>query len=317
MKYLSMFVLAAAALAPVLPASAAPKKVLVVTVTLGYRHGPSIAEAEKLLPQLAAADGRFAVDFVSQPPGAPTPPATPKPGPAGAEDPAFLAAKAKFETDRQAFQEATEKWTPSVVAVLEALSPQNLKKYDAVLFMSTTGDLPLPDKQGFLDWIAAGHAFIGVHAATDTFHGYPAFIDMIGGEFKTHGPQVAVECLNEDPAHAAMAHLPANWPVFDEIYQFKNFDRAKVHGLLGLDKHPNNKTPGDYPLAWCRMFGTGRVFYTALGHRNDIWNPEATDNGKRVNPAGTAQQFQRHLLGGILWALGLAPGDATPQPLKQ
>ncbi len=316
MKLSSLLLLASAVLAAALPANAARKKVLVVTVTMGYRHGPSIAEAEKLLPQLAAADGRFTVDFVSQPPGWPTLPFAPNPGPAGAADPAFLAAQARFETDWKAFQEATGKWKPRAVAVLQALSPRNLAKYDAVLFMSTTGDLPLPDKQGFLDWIAAGHAFIGVHAATDTFHGFPAFIEMIGGEFKAHGPQVAVECINEDPAHAATRHLPAVWPVFDEIYQFANFDRARVHGLLGLDKHPNDKTPGDYPLAWCRRFGTGRVFYTALGHRSDIWNEEAADDGRRINSGETARQFQRHLLGGILWALGLAPGEAAPQSLK-
>jgi len=62
-----------------------------------------------------------------------------------------------------------------------------------VIFASTTGDLPLPDKQGFIDWVAAGHGFVGIHAATDTFHGFPPFIAMIGGEFRTHGPQVTVD----------------------------------------------------------------------------------------------------------------------------
>ena len=123
--------------------------------------------------------------------------------------------------------------------VLEKLSPASLKNYDGVVFASTTGDLPIPDKQGFLDWIKAGHAFIGMHAATDTFHGWPGYIDMIGGEFKTHGPQVGVACINDDPDHPATAHLPKVWRIQqEEIYQFKNFDPTKVHELLSLDQNP-------------------------------------------------------------------------------
>ncbi len=92
-------------------------------------------------------------------------------------------------------------------AALQKLSPETLKNYDGVVFASTTGDLPIPDKQGFLDWIKAGHAFIGIHAASDTFHGWPGYIEMLGGEFEHHGPQLSVECLNEDPQHPANAAL--------------------------------------------------------------------------------------------------------------
>jgi type 1 glutamine amidotransferase len=159
------------------------------------------------------------------------------------------------------------------------------------VFGSTTGDLPLPDRQGFLDWIAAGHAFIGVHAATDTFHGYAPFIEMIGGEFKTHGAQVKVALLVEDPNHPATRGMANPTEVFDEIYQFKSFERDKVHALLSLDKHPNDGTPGYYPLAWTRTPGSGRVFYTALGHREDVLESD---------------WFRKHLKGGALWALQLA-----------
>ena len=290
------------------PAGEAPKKVLVVSVTTGFRHS-SIPVAEKVLAQLAAESGRFSVDFVRQPEGMTGAPGRPRPGPKGESDPGHQAALRKFEADQKAY---TEVWLPKAAAELGRLSPAKLAAYDAVLFLSTTGDLPLPDKQGFLDWIAAGKAFVGVHAATDTFHGFPPFIAMIGGEFKTHGPQVAVDCLNQDPAHAACRPLPKEWSVFDEIYQFKNFERSKVHGLLTLDRHPNDKTPGDYPVAWSKPFGRGRVFYTSLGHREDMWDPAFTDKAGRKNPAENARLFQQHLLGGILWALGLAPGSAQP-----
>ena len=137
---------------------------------------------------------------------------------------------------------------------------------------------------------------------------------MIGGEVKTDGAQVEVAALNQDAQCPACRHLPATWTVFDEIYQLKNFDRSKVHGLLTLDKHPNDKTPGDYPIAWCKEFGSGRVFYTSLGHREDIWDAQWKDGkGERRNSPAVAEAYQKHILGGIKWALGLEKGDATPQ----
>ena len=109
--------------------------------------------------------------------------------------------------------------------------------------------------------------------------------------------------------------MPKVWSVFDEIYQFKNFERSQVHGLLSLDRHPNDKTPGDYPVAWTKPFGRGRVFYTSLGHRDDVIDPKA-DIGDaefkvRYNPPATALMVQKHILSGIRWALGLTQADAT------
>lgn len=104
-------------------------------------------------------------------------------------------------------------------------------------------------------------------------------------------------------------HLPSTWVVFDEIYQFKNFERSTVHGLLTLDKHPNDKTPGDYPVSWCKEFGKGRVFYTSFGHREDVWDPTWTD---RKNSKEVAEAYQKHILGGIKWALGLEKMNAKP-----
>ncbi len=196
----------------------------------------------------------------------------------------------------------------------QKMTPAALTNVDAVIFANTTGDLPLPDKQAFLDWIKAGHGFIGIHAACDTFHGFPAYLQMLGAEFDHHPPGLyEVECINQDPKHPACLPLGPTWKVKDEIYLMKGFDRAKVHGLLTLDKHPSDHTPGDYPIAWCKNYGTGRVFYTSLGHNDDIWDADTPPNFKRVNPPEVSRQYQQHLLGGIKWALGLAPGDATPQ----
>ena len=86
------------------------------------------------------------------------------------------------------------------------------------------------------------------------------------------------------------------------------------------DKHPadkspegNDQTPGDYPIAWCKEYGKGRVFYTSLGHREDVWDPNTPESFKRENPKEVSEAYQKHLLGGIKWALGLEKGDAKPQ----
>jgi len=295
------FVALACALLPPVSAVAAdgPKKVLVVTVTTGFRHA-SIPVAEKVLSEMAARSGKFTVEFVRQPDGMPKAPARPRPGPKGPDAPAHQAAMAA--------------WMPNVERALQKLSPANLRNYDAVLFASTTGDdFPLPDHQGFLDWIASGKAFIGVHAATDTLKAFGPYVSMIGGAFLTHGPQVTVECINEDPSHASCANLPKRWTVFDEIYEFKNYDSARVHDLLTLDKHPQTKAPGANPVAWARNHGRGRVFYTSLGHREDVWDPTYSDKDGRKNSPEVARQFQAHLTGGILWALGLTEGQVSHQ----
>ncbi len=271
---------------------AAPKKLLVVTTTTGFRHS-SIPTLEKMLTQLGKDSGEFTVDFVEQPPGH-----------AASGFPKKLKADATPE-EKKAFDEAEAKWNEALQTALQKLSPASLKNYDGVVFASTTGDLPLPDKQGFLDWIKAGHAFIGIHAAGDTFHGWPEFIDMIGGEFKQHGPQVGVDCLNQDPAHPANVKLEKVWTISqEEIYQFKNYDAAKVHELLVMDKHPNTKEPGHFPVSWCKDFGAGKVFYTSLGHREDIIDadPGLKD---RKNSVEISKAYQAHVLGGIEWALGL------------
>jgi len=274
------------------PLAAAPKRVLVVGVTAGFRHS-SIEVGTAVISRMGNDTGLFTVDVVDVNPNGPE------------------LKGADGKPDRAKVQAANTR------ALAAKLSAEGLKAYDAVIFNSTTGDLPLPDLDAFLAWIKSGKGFLGVHAATDTFRGHQPlhpYTQMIGAEFKSHGPQVAVEIINQDPRHPACKPLPATFQVFDEIYLLNGFDRRTVHGLLTLDQHPNNKTPGDYPIAWCKHYGQGRVFYTSLGHREDVWDPDWKDGkGERKNPPETARAFQQHLLGGIKWVLGLEAGDARPQ----
>ena len=290
------------------PCVAAPlKKVLVVTTTTGFRHS-SIATAEKVLSQLAQQSGAFEVDYVRQPegkPGGPRKPTALKADAGAVEQQAFKDAEAQFAKDQAAYEVAAAKWQATLQQALLKLSPDSLKNYDAVIFANTTGDLPIPDRDGFLNWIKEGGAFVGMHSCSDTFHGWPAFIEMLGGEFGGHGAQVGVECMNLDRFHPAMQKLGRSWVLqVEEIYLFKNYDPAKVHDLLSLDKHPNEKTPGHYPVSWSKDYGKGRVFYTSLGHREDIWDADPTLKNRK-NPVEVSQAFQGHILGGIKWALGL------------
>ena len=297
-------------------AASKPKKVLVVTTTTGFRHS-SIETAERIIEKLGKESGAFTVDYARvSPPKGPGKPSAPKDTgdaekfKAATEN--YTVAMEKYKVDEAKHQEQLKAYAGEQKRVLaEKMSADALKNYDGVIFANTTGDLPIPDPQAFIDWVKAGHGFVGAHSATDTFHGFRPYIEMIGGEFLTHGAQATVDCLNQDAKHAACKHLPATWTVHDEIYHLKSFERSTVHGLLTLDKKPNEKTPGDFPIAWCKEFGKGRVFYTSLGHREDIWDDERT--GDRKNSPEISKAYQKHLLEGIRWTLGLSKGGGKPQ----
>ncbi|GMV98125.1 MAG: hypothetical protein AMXMBFR83_24770 [Phycisphaerae bacterium] len=180
-------------------------------------------------------------------------------------------------------------------------SAGKLKPYAAVIFY-TTGNPPL-DREALMGYIRGGGAFIGIHPATDTYHQnngccppWPEYIRMIGGAFAGHDQQQEVAIKVEDPGHPSTRHISSDWRILDEIYRFREFSRDNVHVLLSIDtakisdeslKKLGMKKGGDYPVSWTRTEGKGRVFYTSLAHREDVW----------TNPV-----WQQHLLGGLAWA---------------
>ena len=197
----------------------------------------------------------------------------------------------------------------------EYLSPEVLKNYDAVAFLSTVGELPLPDRDAFFKWVADGHGFIGIHAAADTLHMTPEYIKMLGAEFAGHGSHSEVAVVNLDPASPLTAGWQNGIKITEEWYNMKSYDRSQVHVLLALETHPTNGAPGHYPVSWIKPYGKGRVFYSSLGHRDDVLDPKA-DIGDaefkvRYNPPATAVMVQKHLLTGIRYALGLVKADDT------
>ena len=136
---------------------------------------------------------------------------------------------------------------------------------------------------------------------------------MIGAEFKTHAAQVEVDSRSTRTRNARPAlTCGKDWKVFDEIYQMQELRPDQGSWPADLDKQPNDKdrSPGDYPIAWCKEYGKGRVFYTSLGHREDVWDPTWPD---RKNPKEVAEAYQKHILGGIKWAVGLEKMNAKPQ----
>ena len=118
---------------------------------------------------------------------------------------------------------------------------------------------------------------------------------MLGNECLTHGDEAMVEARVENAAHPASSPLGPRFPVFDEIYRFTRSNRAEVTMRLSLDRHPADGLPqagepGDLPLIWVKNYDEGRVFYTALSHREDVWQDVL---------------YQQHILGGIRWVLRL------------
>jgi len=169
-------------------------------------------------------------------------------------------------------------------------------QFDGII-LYTSGN-PKINREALLKWLRSGRTLVGIHAATDSFTDDEAFVRMIGAAFLTHGAgdkEVTVKVENRD--HPSTRMLPAEWVLADEIYQFKGFSRDNVRMLISIDTGKTNLEPQRmkadeyYPVAWTREEGKGRVFYTSLGHREDVW----------TNPL-----YQDHVLAGVAWALGLA-----------
>ena len=178
------------------------------------------------------------------------------------------------------------------------LSRDGLKDYHAVVFY-TTGELPVSEEQksAFLNFIRSGKGFVGIHSATDTFYKWAEYGEMIGAYFDGHPWHQDVTINVENQNHPATRSLGKTLQIKDEIYQMKAFSRPRVHVLMSLDTRSVDLTvraahrqDKDYALAWWRDYGRGRVFYTALGHRPEVWQDE---------------RFQQHLVGALSWVLRL------------
>jgi type 1 glutamine amidotransferase len=202
------------------------------------------------------------------------------------------------------------------------LSADALKNYDGIFFVSTTGNLPIPDEKAFLDWVAAGHAVMGLHASMDRGTTSDAQMEMLGGgaRFRAHpgNGNLPRKIYTVDATHPATKDWPDGVAIIDEYYQFYHMvngarvdgiDWSKVHSLLDMDFEGQR-----LPVAWTKMHGKGRVFYTSLGHRDDVILPNipSLDYGfEKENGNWISAAYQKHVLEGIRWALGFTEADTT------
>ncbi len=188
----------------------------------------------------------------------------------------------------------------------EDFTAKNLRRYSAVVFLSTTGDVLNPTQEtDFERYIQAGGGYVGIHAASDTEYGWTWYGGLAGAYFSSHPDQQTATLKVEDHAHASTRHLGDTWQRYDEWYNFKSLN-PNVKVLLSLDEssykggtHCGSGTAGAsaeapkagpcHPASWYHEYDGGRAFYTALGHTKESY---------------AEPEFLKHVLGGIRYAIG-------------
>lgn len=173
----------------------------------------------------------------------------------------------------------------------------NLKRYQAVVFLNTTGDVLNAQQQNdFEHFIRAGGGYMGIHAATDTEYDWPWYGKLAGAYFLNHPSDPNVQegvFVVVDKTHSATDFLPDTWPRKDEFYNFKDIS-PDIKVLIKIDENTyHGGTNGDnHPMAWYHAFDGGRAFYTSMGHTHETYSEPL---------------FIRHLWGGLQYVLGTNP----------
>lgn len=229
---------------------------------------------------------------------------------------------ASIETGAEALRlmgERTGAYATTVTDKPEVFTAESLAGFDAVLFLSTTGEIftLVESKAALLDFVRRGGGIVGIHAATDSCYHWPEWGSMMGGYFDSHPwtSERSVTILNEEPGHAFNAPFGRKPSFFiqDEIYQLKApYSRTTHRVILSLDTRRSDfddpaisskikRTDGDFAISQLRTYEKGRVFYCSLGHNHAIyWN----------------RAILGHYLAGIQWALGDLAAESTPQPRR-
>lgn len=186
---------------------------------------------------------------------------------------------------------AQENWTVSFSENPSDIATEKLKNTDVIVFLNTTLDvLDAPSRKAFKKYIHQGGGFVGIHAASDTEFNWPWYYQMIGAQFKSH-PKVQPATLevHKECNHPSIAHFEDTFRVKDEWYNFKEAVLPRVNVLLTLDatSYSGKKKDKSHPISWYQYYEGGRVFYTGMGHTNEVY----------VNP-----DFIQHVKKGVEWA---------------
>lgn len=171
-----------------------------------------------------------------------------------------------------------------------AFTFENLQQYEAIIFLSTTGDVLNRNQQDtFERYIRNGGGFVGIHAASDTEYNWSWYGELVGAYFESH-PAIQTATIEvTDRIHASTMHLPEYWERTDEWYNYNKNPRGQVHVLATLDEssYSGGNMGYDHPIAWMHEFDGGRSWYTGGGHTEESYSEP---------------DFMKHILGGILYA---------------
>ncbi len=174
----------------------------------------------------------------------------------------------------------------------EYFTQENLRQYNVIIFLSTSGDVFDEAQQlEFQRWIQAGGGFVGIHSATVTEYDWPWYNELAGGYFASHPPGVSEAVIERvDAEHPSTKPLPDEWVRTDEWYNFRKLI-PDTHKLLNLDEesYEGGDMGNNHPIAWYREFDGGRAWYTALGHTSESYSEPL---------------FLEHVWGGIKYAAG-------------
>ncbi|MEU5942324.1 ThuA domain-containing protein [Micromonospora sp. NPDC047548] len=196
---------------------------------------------------------------------------------------------------------AANNFTVTATEDAAAFTTANLARYEAVVFLNTTGDvLDAGQQTAFESYIGSGGGFVGVHAAADTEYGWSFYGNLVGAYFASHPAIQQANVKVENRAHPASAHLPQTWTRTDEWYNYQTNARSTARVLATLDEssYSGGGMGADHPHSWCKTYSGGRAFYTGGGHTQASY----------AEPA-----FRAHLLGGIRYAAGRAKADCRPE----
>ena len=170
----------------------------------------------------------------------------------------------------------------------------NLKKYNAVIFLSTTGDVLNNDQQSeFERYIQAGGGFVGIHAAADCEYDWPWYGRLVGAWFLDHPMPNNIQTGKfyvVDKNNFATQGMPDTFERKDEFYSFKNIDPS-IHVLVKIDEtsYKGGKNGDNHPMSWYHDFDGGRSFYTNMGHTDETYSEPL---------------FLTHLWQGLHYAMG-------------
>jgi type 1 glutamine amidotransferase len=192
-------------------------------------------------------------------------------------------------------------------------SDANLKNYKALVFDNVNNEILDNEEQkaALQSYIHNGGGVVGIHSASGAMRNWPWFWSMLGGKFKRHPKLQTFTIKVKDPTDFSTAHFPATFRWTDEFYFLKHMApdlRVLLAGELTTlvdpekDKYPGKLFGDEFPLAWKHEFEGGRAWYTALGHQKEHYSDPV---------------FTKHLLGGILWAMGENKAPANASPPKQ